>query len=313
MNPESPDQVFASWARHMRWGEFDQAWEISDNVLRSPLLKLQGHAPRHLQRIWDGSALAGKRVLIRCYHGLGDTIQFIRYAPKIKAIAEEVIVAVQPVLLDLVRSVHGIDRLLPLGPDNLQAQYDVDVEVMELPYVFRTTLHTIPAEIPYVHVDPAPLQKGQRLAVGIVWAAGDWDKRRSIPLPLLAPLSAISGVRLHVMQQGPALAGLGNEFAAVSRCDDLVEVARLMRALDLLISVDSMPAHLAGSLGVPVWNLLHADADWRWMVRRDDSPWYPTMRLFRQEQANAWEPVIATVAAELARFSANFRTRGRFQ
>jgi hypothetical protein len=304
--------VFATWARHMRRGEFERAWEISDIVLHSQAPRPRDDLPRHLQQLWRGIGLDDKRVLIRCYHGLGDTIQFIRYAPLVKAIAKEVGAAVQPELIGLLRNMRGIDRLLRLEADDREAKYDIDLEVMELPYAFRTTVDTIPAEIPYLQVDPASLLKDGDLAVGIVWAAGDWDHRRSIPFPLVAPLADITGIRLHVLQHGSALRERPARFGVDSRCDDLLEAARLVRALDLVISVDSMPAHLAGALGVPVWTLLHAEADWRWMDGRNDSPWYPTMRLFRQEHPDQWEPVIAAVAAELAQLS-DQKQRGAFE
>jgi hypothetical protein len=286
----------------MRRGAFEAAWTISDAVLQARAGVPCWHWPRHLQYIWDGTPLAGKRVLVRCYHGLGDTIQFIRYAPLIKDIAREVIIWAQPALLPLLRTVHGIDRLLPLHDGAPDVEYDVDVESMELPHIFRTTLATIPAEIPYLHLAPAALSRPRRLAVGLVWAAGDWEQaRRSIPFPLLAPLAAVPSVALYILQRGPALDHYQHGVGILFSSDDVVEAAGIMRALDLVISVDTMPAHLAGALGVPVWTLLDAAADWRWMDGREDSPWYPTMRLFRQACPGAWEPVIARVVAELRR------------
>jgi hypothetical protein len=183
-------------------------------------------------------------------------------------------------------------------------EFDIDVEIMELPHVFRTTPRTIPAEIPYLHVDPTPLPRGGRLAVGIVWRAGDWNDQRSIPFSLLAPLVKVSGITWYIHQRGAGLAECDEGFGITQEFCDLLEEARMLRSLDLLISVDTMPAHLAGALGVPVWNLLHSEADWRWMEGRDDSPWYPTMRLFRQDRRGEWEPVIARVACALAELGA---------
>jgi len=133
-----------------------------------------------------------------------------------------------------------------------------------------------------------------------VWKAGDWDDRRSIPPELLAPLAEVPGVELHVLQRGPGLAERPAGFGIDSGSDNVLEAARVMKALDLVVTVDSMPAHLAGALGVPTWTLLHADPDWRWMEARDDSPWYPTMRVIRQERAGDWTGVVARVAADLA-------------
>ncbi len=290
----------AAWMRHMRGGDFEAAWRVSDAVLRSRAGASCAHWPRHEQWVWNGEPLDGKRVLVRCYHGLGDTLQFIRYAARLQAVAREVIVWAQPELIPLLSTARGIDRLLPLHDGAPDAEFDADVEVMELAHIFRDTPATLPAEVPYLHADPAPLPRDGRLAVGLVWKAGGWDERRSIPPELLAPLAEIPSVKLHVLQRGPGLAERPAGLGIDSGSDDVLETARVMKALDLVVTVDSMPAHLAGALGVPTWTLLHADPDWRWMEGRDDSPWYPTMRLIRQERAGGWAGVVARVAADLA-------------
>lgn len=304
MDREPREHDADAWLRHMRRGDFAAAWAFSDAVLRSRVGAPCWHLPRHLQYVWDGTPLDGRRVLVRCYHGLGDTIQFSRYLPLVEAVASEVIVWAQPKLIPLLSTMRGGWRYLPLHDGTPEVSFDVDVELMELPHVFRTTLATVPAEIPYLHVDPAPLPRDGRLAVGLVWRGGGWDERRSIPFPLLAPLTAVPGVAWHVFQQGPALAEWGGRFGSLPGACDLFAEARVVRALDLMISVDTMAAHLAGALGVPVWNLLQREADWRWMEDRDDSPWYPTMRLFRQERDGEWALVVARVAAELERLAA---------
>jgi hypothetical protein len=285
-------------------GDFEAAWRVSDAVLRARGGAPTWHLPRHQQSVWDGTPLDGKRVLVRCYHGLGDTLQFIRFAPLLKAVAAEVVVWAQPALLPLLRTAAGIDRLLPLHDGVPEVDCDADVEVMELAHVFRVTPATLPAAVPYLHADPAPLPRDGRLAVGVVWQAGDWDGRRSLAPELLAPLARVPGVALHVLQRGEALRAVPPGLGVDSGSDDVAEAAGVMRALDLVVTVDSMPAHLAGALGVPVWTLLHAEADWRWMRGREDSPWYPTMRLLRQERAGEWEPVVARVAAELEAMAA---------
>ena len=288
----------------MRRGEFEAAWQVSDAVLRSRGATACAETPRHLQAIWDGQALDGKRVLVRCYHGLGDTIQFIRYTPLLKAIAAEVVVWSQPRLIPLLKTARGIDRLLPLHDGVPEADFDADVEIMELPHVFRTTAETIPSEIPYLHVEPAHIARRGRLAVGLVWAAGDWDARRSIPFQAIAPLFNVEGIRWHILQRDAEACGWREGLGICSGGSDILEDARMIRALDLLITVDTMTAHLAGALGVPVWTLLQAEADWRWMEGREDSPWYPTMRLFRQASPGEWPVVISQIAAELAQLVA---------
>ena len=290
----------------MRRGDFAAAWHLSDAVLRARAHVPCGHLPRHQQYLWDGAAIDGKRVLIRCYHGLGDTIQFIRYAPFVRARARAVIVWAQPALTELLQHAPGIDRILPLHDGVPAVDHDVDMEIMELPHLFRSELTTLPARVPYLRAPfPPILRDRSKLHVGVVWQAGDWDSLRSVPVDLLATLAQVPGVALHALQRGPALTGWRREFGEVSGADDAAACARTMQSLDLIISVDSFPAHLAGALARPVWTLLHTEADWRWMDRREDSPWYPTMRLFWQERPGDWESVVARVAVELSQLAHN--------
>ena len=288
------------WIEAMRSGGFAAAWKISDRLLLTRGAEDQFQLPRWRQSIWDGSDVAGKRVLVRCYHGLGDTIQFIRYAALLKKIAAEVIVWVQPSLIPLLRDVAGIDRMLPLHDGSPDVEYDVDIELSELPHLFRTTLEKIPAEVPYVLVDPAVLASDGRMRVGLIWRSGDWDERRSIPFSQVQRLSQVSGVEWHILQREPLAAGWDGNFGVISGGDNPLDDARVMRALDLVISVDTMTAHLAGALGVNTWTLLPTDADWRWMRDRSDSPWYPTMRLFRQPAPGRWDLVIDELNIQLA-------------
>lgn len=281
------------WLHRASRGDLAGAWVVSDRIRARTGSRRDWSAPRRLQAVWDGADFAGRRVLIRCYHGLGDTIQFIRYAPLLKAVAREVIVWVQPALLPLLRSAQGIDRLLPLHDGTPNAGYDVDIEVMELPYAFRSTLSTIPRDVPYLTAAAAALD-APRPRIGIVWRAGDWDRRRSIPFPVVSTLFDVPGVSWYALQM---------EIAREERLPRLLipdtrgieRLAEAIRGLDLVVTIDSMPAHLAGALGVPVWTLLPHAADWRWMVGRADSPWYPTMRLFRQSQAGEWGRVIEEI------------------
>jgi hypothetical protein len=307
-SPPPPGDGVSAWMTHMRRGNLAGAWEVNDQLRRTGQVRWNVDVPRHEQQIWDGSPVDGRRVLVRCYHGLGDSIQFIRYAPTLRTRARELFVWAQPRLIPLLASVSGIDRLIPLHDGTVDADYDVDVEIMELPYLFRTTLDSIPAHVPYFHVSPEPLDTPSP-RVGLVWTAGDWAPHRSIPFDLLAPLIEVP-VTWYVLQGGTALGDRHDGFGIPAGTCDLVECARVMRSLDLVITVDSMPAHLAGALGTRVWTLLPADADWRWMIHRSDTPWYPTMRLFRQQQPGEWKPVIATVAAQLRRaFGPASRTR----
>ena len=291
------------WIELARQGEFERAWRVSDRI-RACSTEVDPSLARHLQQIWDGTDLHGQRVLIRCYHGLGDTIQFIRYAPLVRARAREVIVWAQPSLLSLLRTVRGIDRLLPLHDGSPDVDYDVDVEVMELPYVFRTTLSTIPRDVPYLcgtGLEPRFSRESldtHRPRIGLVWRAGTWDQRRSIPFACLGPLLKLDVASWYAFHHGIAVGDWHPNLCWLD-CNEVQTTADYMSAMDLVITVDSMTAHLAGALGVAVWTLLPSDADWRWMRERSDSPWYPTMRLFRQVQPGMWDEVIAEVRAQL--------------
>lgn len=295
------------WVEAMMRGDFAAAWRVSDSLLHTTRTQDHHVVPRHLQNIWDGRPVAGKRVLVRCYHGLGDTIQFIRYAPLLKQVAAEVIVWAQASLIPLLRTVKGIDQLLPLHDGTPDVEYDVDLELGELPYLFRTTLATVPAEVPYLHVAPALLPHSKKLKVGLIWESGDWATDRSISFQTIQRLADVQGVEWHILQRDARNAGWDGKLGVISGGDNPLDDARIMRALDLVISVDTMTAHLAGALGRKTWTLLPFNADWRWMKDRNESPWYPTMRLFRQKRAGAWEEVIAKVAEELKKVVARDR------
>lgn len=287
------------WRELMQRGEFEAAWRLSDELLHVPAEHLQ--TPRHFQRIWNGAPLEGRRVLVRCYHGLGDTIQFIRYVPRLTRIAREVTIWTPAALLDLLASVCGPARVMPLHDGVPEVEYDVDIELMELAHAFRTTVETIPDEVPYIHLchGRQPAKAGAPgLRVGFVWRAGNWDPARSIDIADLRPLLGLPGVRTVVLQAEP-----GAEEAA---CFDVVppvvpirRLAEVLVTLDLVITVDTMAAHLAGALGVRTWLLLNAQPDWRWMLDRDDTPWYPRTTLYRQRELGDWTPVIARVRQDL--------------
>lgn len=305
----SDQALYDAWLWHMRRGAFEQAWRISDRVLclRQAAGRDDCELPLHRRSVWDGTPLGGKIVLVRCHHGLGDTIQFIRYVPLIRRIARAVIVQAQPELLPLLASMTGIDRLI--ARDDAPPFYEVAIESTELPFAFRTVLETIPRHVPYLAIDPATAAAGRRIAddgerlkIGLVWAAGAWRPHRSIALAELAGLWTIPGLAIASLQRGPAvaeIAAFSGSFAWQSRTDEILETAAVMLNLDLVISVDTMAAHLAGALGVPVWTLLSREADWRWMIERSDSPYYPTMRLFRQPAPGAWGPVVSAVGSAL--------------
>lgn len=288
------------WKEQMLVGNYEAAWEFSDRILQERKGKACWHLPRHQQFIWNGNSLENKVVLVRCYHGLGDTIQFIRYAPLLKKIAKRVIVWAQQPLMELLETVDGIDVLIPLHDGSPEVEYNADIEVMELPHYFRSTPDTIPASIPYIHTEPLMQRCDKQLFnVGITWKVSEWEQHRSIPFNYIKPLFNLPGIKMHVLQDNPAAAGWWQEFGEYTGPHSLPDFARIVKSLDLLITVDSMPAHLAGAQGVPVWVMLRQNVDWRWMANRNDSPWYPTARLFRQQEEGNWDPVIAKVREHL--------------
>lgn len=293
------DALTDLWRQHMRCGDFDAAWRISDRALQNRDRFARSGADE--ESTWRGESLDGKRVLVRCCYGLGDTLQFVRYVPLLRHYARHLILHAQASVARVLEHVEGIDSLVTRYNNIPPENYDVAIELSELPHVFRTSIHTIPAQMPYIHIVPRRFPATSNIKVGLVWQGSDWDPRRSLPLQLFAGFERISGLTLHILQRGRALLERPIGLGIDSGTDDLYEAARTIAALDLMVTIDSMPAHLAGAMGVPTWVLLHSHCDWRWMENRTDSPWYPAMRLFRQKHPGDWPPVIAHVKQELER------------
>ena len=299
----------------MRRGDFEAAWALGDRELSRPPAPDAFTRPRHLQRIWDGRPIDGRRVLVRCYHGLGDTIQFARFLPLLARRAASVVVWAQPALIPLLSTLAAPLELLPLHDGVPEARYDVDVEIMELAWLLRTTLATLPRDVPYLHVEPdgalAFLERARVEAsnVAVVWRAGAWNPSRSIATEDASSLADVPGVACFATEPRSAAADVAGWRGGWQPCDSVDALARFVAGVDLVVSVDTMCAHLAGALGVPVWTLLARDADWRW-IDGDDSPWYPTMRLFRQTTPGSWEAPLAAVRQGL-RHAAATRLRPR--
>ena len=290
------------WFCRMLAGEFEQAWQESD------LISQRGTPDSN--RLWSGEPLAGKRVVIRCLHGLGDAIQFIRFAPLLRKRAAAISVEVPNCLVRLFQTIPGIDLVFTWeAPPAVPPEWDDHIEVMELPWFFRTTVASLPAAVPYLFPEPAErkISEFQKPAVkvGLAWAASNWNPSRSIPLPMLLPILSIPQHSFYSLQVGSRsedIASVRSELAPpqlITAEDDVLSTASLMLQLDLVITVDTMIAHLAGALGKPVWLLLTCNADWRWMLGREDSPWYPTMRIFRQQANGEWASVVKEVVSAL--------------
>ncbi|HYG91054.1 MAG TPA: glycosyltransferase family 9 protein [Azospirillum sp.] len=268
---------------------------------------------------WDGRPLDGRILLAHAEQGFGDSIQFARYVALAAARGAQVILAVPRALQRLMEGLDGCARVLSEG-ESVPA-YAAHVPLMSLPRIFGTTEATIPASVPYIRAPssssfPLPRSAGLPLRVGLVWAGraeDPEDAQRSCPLERLAPLLTMAGVEFHSLQKGPPEAGLDGVVGGdrVIRhgdsLQDFADTAALVAGLDLVIGVDTAVIHLAGALARPVWTLLSADPDWRWMRGRTDSPWYPTMRLFRQPVLGDWTTVIADVAQSLRRFGRDSR------
>lgn len=293
--------VEARWKTAMLLGRYDWAWRLSDGVLasRAPEDFNRPWTPYHTRCVWDGTPLGG-RVLVRCYHGLGDSVQFLRYAGMLQMLGCHVAVEIQPELLSLARRCPGVADAVALGEaDGLLVGprgWDVQVESMELSHALRTLPHTIPNDVPYLGrgLPRRARRRGEPLRVGLVWQAGGWDTRRSLPLAALGPLLELPGTTCVSLQLGPARAELA-DFSAVrdGAVDSLEGLAGAMCGLDLMVSVDTMAAHLAGALAVPTVVLLHQDADWRWGAKGSRTPWYPTLHLARQRIQGDWAPAVA--------------------
>ncbi|MCA1645010.1 MAG: ADP-heptose--LPS heptosyltransferase [Chloroflexi bacterium] len=286
----------STWAAAMRRGDFRTAWQIGDGVLAArPADSSCEHLPRHEQWVWDGRPLAGQRVLVRCYHGLGDTLQFARFLPELAEISRELTVWIQPTLIPLLKRVStpASMMLLPLHDGTPEVDYDVDIEIMELAHALRATTESLASRVPYFAVRAEP-RRSVALSIGLVALAGDWDPRRCVPPQLMATLAELPATRTFSLQLGAPVPRTHDISTT-----DILTLAERIRGLDLIVTADTMVAHLAGALAAPTWTLLPAEADWRWMANRDDSPWYPTMRLFRQPSTDDWDSVLRRVRAAL--------------
>jgi hypothetical protein len=301
-----------SWVAAMRAGDFDRAWALTDRDLATLREGAPGkhEGPRHLQRIWRGEDLGNKRVLVRCYHGLGDTIQFARFMPQLRAIAKSVSVWCQPQLLPLMQRVVGVDHVSPLHDGAPEVDFDVDIEIMEIPHAIRAGKDQIAMRRPYLSLPPqkpGPALLGEDLNVGLVWEGGDWDRRRAIPVSMLRRLD-FPGIKLYSFQRGPQASRCAEIGADDVSTPDICTLGHLVRRMDVVISVDTMLAHLAGALGCKGWVLLHADCDWRWPAPgAKESVWYPTLRLFHQKSPGDWSEAIEDVRDQLIDWAARKR------
>ena len=303
---------------HLALGQFERGWALYEARWQGP----EGYALADIP-MWSGQEpLEGKTILLRGEQGLGDTLQFCRYATKVKARGARVVLEVPAPLVRLLNGVEGVDAVIEhtLSPPPV----DYQALLMSLPFAFGTRLETIPDETPYLAADPTEVARWEarlgprtRPRVGLVWSGGFRDEpglrwtnaRRNIAVERLAPLKGaeVDFISLQKGEPGEsefkALKAQGWDgpdiLEVMDQISDFADTAALVQALDLVIAVDTSTAHLAGALGKPVWILNRYDSCWRWLTDRDDSPWYPSVRLFRQRRMNDWDEVVARVRAEL--------------
>lgn len=282
------------------------AWEegFAEYEWRRTRQEFEDGMRRTGRAVWDGGDVAGRTIVLLGEQGAGDTIHFVRYASLLAERGATVKVNCHKPLRRLLASASGIHAIL----ENDLDAFDAADLLMSLPMRFGTRPDNVPAPIPYITPpadSPVRLPATGRLRVGLVWAGNPAHVRdhwRSIPFPELAPLLDVGGVDFYALQKGVEV-----EHARVTSLGkgllDFADTAALIEQLDLVITVDTSVAHLTGALGKPLWLLLARNADWRWLRGREDTPWYPTARLFRQPRLGEWGDVIAQVAEELARLA----------
>lgn len=287
------------------WREYEARWEVKRAFTKRS----------YSQPLWDGQDPGGKTILLHSEQGFGDAIQFARYAPLVASRGARVILECRPELKTLFESLRPVQQVIVAGEP--PPRFDAHCPLMSLPMLCATTVETVPCEVPYLHPDPhrtnqwAQKLSGNGLRVGLAWAgaAGNLnDRDRSMTLKEFAPLAEVPGVEFISLQKGPAASEAATPPPRMRLNDispdlhDFADTAAAIQNLDLVICVDTAVGHLAGALGKPVWVLLAFSPDWRWMLDRSDTPWNPTMRLFRQPARGDWQSVLKRVAGELRLF-----------
>jgi hypothetical protein len=333
LKPDCADALWGKAQLDLSMGAFESGWKLYESRWR---IGGRRSANDHFTvPLWLGKEpLAGRRILIHCEQGLGDTVQFCRYVPKVAQLGAHVIFAVQQPLIGVMRTLDGVGELVAEG--YAAADLDYHCPLLSLPLAFGTTLETIPGDVPYLRSDSARVAYWkQRLGprtmfrVGLAWSGGfrpglpefwSLNERRNIPLSKFEPLD-VEGVEFYSLQKGPDAVAQLRELQGASwqgprvidytdEFADFAATAALIDNLDLVISVDTSTAHLAAALGKPTWILNRYDSCWRWMLEGSETPWYPTARLFRQTTFGDWDSVIRQVRQELERQATGAAARG---
>jgi tetratricopeptide (TPR) repeat protein len=312
INPQSPITNFNLALAQLQSGDFQRGWAGYEWRWHLKERQLASEAPR-----WDGSPLHGRTILIYLEQGLGDAIQFIRFLPLVKSSGARVVLECPAFMEPLFAHCQGIDQIIREG--SARPVFDVQAPLMSLPGILGITLQNLPAAVPYLFVDPQlvstwkeRVREIEGFKIGIVWQGDSRyskDRVRSIPLTEFLPLAAIPGVKLISLQKEPGagqLLALYDPHMVLELMESrdvgpgtLIETAAIIQAVDLVIAINSGIAHLAGALAVPVWLALPSVGEWRWLTDREDSPWYPSMRLFCQKTPGNWPDVFKAMAQEL--------------
>jgi hypothetical protein len=294
-------------------GQFEEGWRELDWLWK--IEQVQADSPYPGKPRWDGSPLQGRTCLLQALLGFGDNLQWVRYAAHVAGRGGHAVVQCQPELVRLIGTVSGVDQAVAVG--NPLPAFDVYAPLISLPLLLGRP-RPGGEEVPYVRAAEADVERWRQalparrgLRVGLAWSADPAHPGpgRSMPLTSLAPLADVPGVSLFSLQKGPGVEQLSDSlFGRLlpnlgQGLSDFADTAGLLMQMDLVITVDTAVAHLAGALGRPVWILLASMPDARWLLDREDSPWYPSARLFRQRRAGEWAPVVLRVAAELGRLA----------
>ena len=320
LRPDDPDSHFSLAFILLQLGNYEEGWrEFEWRFRREAARRTYPHS--YPQPRWQGEDFAGRTLLVHCEQGYGDTLQFIRYLPLVKERGGRVLLETPAPLAPLLESYPGIDELLIFNPETpCQATFDIVIPLLSLPLIFGTTPENIPGYRSRLRAGPARRQQWQELAtnreklqVGLVWRGKPRpDPLRSCPARELAPLcTEVAGISIYGLQSDPApgemelLASCSNFAGNLGpRLRDFADTAAVMEQLDLIISIDTAAAHLAGALGRKTWLLLPYTPDWRWFLERQDSPWYPTMTLFRQPRPGDWQTPLTAIRRRLEQLTA---------
>ncbi|MBM3582654.1 MAG: tetratricopeptide repeat protein, partial [Alphaproteobacteria bacterium] len=310
-NPDDAEAHFSLGCALLNQGAYAEGWR--EYEWRWSRDETRAHRPRFDMPPWDGSPLEGRTILLHAEQGAGDTFQFARFIPLVKARGSgRIILECNRDWHAVLRSVAAIDQLI--GKGEARPPFDAHCVLLSLPLTFGTTLDVLPAPVRYLRADPARVAAwGERLAglprprVGLCWQGNPRfkaDRRRSPPLSVLAPLVGASRASFVSIHKGAGEAqipasGIADRLTVLPGIEDFADTAAIIDNLDLVVTSDTSIAHLAGALGKTTWTMLSFAPDWRWHQKREDSPWYPSMRLFRQREPGNWAEVVARVARAL--------------